>query len=307
MSVESLIVKNEALSYLFFVYSSGLLLLVMADNRKQNDLAIVNTGENQYVIKCRGCQKIFKTFSGRSKHYKSCSKLVETPKKFEKLLNGKFKCNQCDKTISQMCNIYRHINNEHKKTKTKKVKEKKVFNCEVCSKTFEKRSKLIRHENINNPKYSCPHCDKEYKRIDHIQAHQQLCNMIGSESNNDCRVFDDTDMTIEDEYADYSDSSLLMNNDEVYIVYEVDDGELRVDEIEDIYEDDCGGLMKYPVPEAQPTDHIEKDGEVDVHFSDADEPGCSKRQYYKKRDNLTQILENSVCQKTPGKYLKEKC
>ena len=69
-------------------------------------------------------------------------------------------------------------------------------------------------KDIHNPKYSSPHCHKEYKRIDHFQAHQQLCNdMIGSESNNDWGLYGDIDMTIKDEYTDYNDSSVLMNND----------------------------------------------------------------------------------------------
>ena len=66
----------------------------------------------------------------------------------------------------------------------------------------------------------------------------------------------------------------------MYIVDEVDDGETRVYEIDDINEDDFAGVMNSPVPEAQPTDHIERDAEVDGQFCDADEPGCSKRQYY---------------------------
>ena len=57
--------------------------------------------EVKSIIQCKGCERTFETFSGRSQHYKSCTKVEETPKGYEKMKDGKYKCIQCNKTISQ--------------------------------------------------------------------------------------------------------------------------------------------------------------------------------------------------------------
>ena len=91
-----------------------------------------------YECKHVDCNKTFKTLSGRSKHHKTCEH-ESAKNNYVKLENGKIKCGQCDSILSELANYYRHNKNVHTQ---KKEKVKNVFNCVVCSKTFEKKSKL---------------------------------------------------------------------------------------------------------------------------------------------------------------------
>ena len=104
----------------------------------------------------------------------------------------------------QSHNMYRHIKNEHNKTKTKKLKERKEFTCTMCSKKFPKRNKLVRHVETHNIKYTCPTCKQIYKRIDHFESHKQVC-------------YDDLNDYEHDEsvenYADISSFSVVYSNE----------------------------------------------------------------------------------------------
>ena len=53
---------------------------------------------------------------------------------------------------------------------------KKVFSCDVCSKTFDKQSRLVRHQDIHNKAgYTCENCNKVYQHIDKFENHQEKC------------------------------------------------------------------------------------------------------------------------------------
>ena len=69
--------------------------------------------------------------------------------------------------------MYRHVKKIHENPKQK---VKKVFSCDVCSKTFDKQSRLVRHQDIHNKAgYTCENCNKVYQRIDKFENHQEKC------------------------------------------------------------------------------------------------------------------------------------
>ena len=169
----------------------------------------MESGSVEKKIQCKGCKKGFSTFSSRSKHYKTCVKVDDQvddskPKEYEKVSSGRFSCNHCKKTVAQLCNMYRHILTHHRKPK-QKVKEKKVFSCVVCSKTFHKQSKLIRHESLHNRKYDCVTCNRSFKRNDFFEAHIQVCNDLFADN-------------MADNTADAANKEYLCNGTEEYSV-----------------------------------------------------------------------------------------
>ena len=85
------------------------------------------------------CEKQFRTFSGRSKHYKKCSeaKACEKVTKSE-ICNGKYKSNICKKLISQLSNMYRHLN-DMKSRKLKKLRKIKTSVALFVQKTFQRK------------------------------------------------------------------------------------------------------------------------------------------------------------------------
>ena len=140
------------------------------------------TKSKPFQCKRVGCDKTFESLSGRSKHHRTCDK-EEAKGAYTKLPNGKFECNTCDRVIKQLTNMYRHLKGHQQPPKKK---EKKIFECVVCSQKFSKHSKLVRHEVIHNKSrlHTCV-CNKTYKRIDHFKSHQQTCDLYISIFEND--------------------------------------------------------------------------------------------------------------------------
>ena len=81
---------------------------------------------------------------------------------------------ECNDTLSTVSNYYHHVKLNH--GENSKLKEKKVHQCIVCSKTFEKKSKLFRHQEIHDKRqFTCDNCNKAYSREDWYKKHLQSC------------------------------------------------------------------------------------------------------------------------------------
>ena len=138
------------------------------------------SGSDRVPCPGRGCPKLFvKKSGGLAKHLKKCAYSHSHNKQPEKELrytkDGKvLKCNSCLSTFTKLQNFYKHYKIYHVEGKKKAVKTKKTHICKVCSKTFEKRCLLVRHEQIHfKPKLQCEKCGKVYVRRDHLESHKK--------------------------------------------------------------------------------------------------------------------------------------
>ena len=155
--------------------------------------------EMEYRCLQNGCNKIFKTLSGRSKHHRTCDKeFVEKDKGYIIIGGKKVQCKDCKKVFSEVANWHKHYRNVHI-INTRKEKIKKMFKCLVCSKEFPKQSKLIRHEatHLKEPKI-CTYCGQTFKRIDHFDSHFATCT--AKEMQNSGNRSQDMVVTMVDDY-----------------------------------------------------------------------------------------------------------
>ena len=81
-------------------------------------------------------------------------------------VNGKYECDQCDKTYNSSSEINRHIKSIHDGVK---------YACEQCDKQFSEQSKLKRHTESKHEgvKYACDQCDYQAPRQYHLTRHMQ--------------------------------------------------------------------------------------------------------------------------------------
>ena len=123
---------------------------------------------------CRktGCRKSFHTINGQNKHQTKCKKpMREKAEKYTKTECGKITCNTCQENFSYVQNYYQHAQLTCKKI-NKKIKEKKVHKCVVCSKEFAMKAHLIRRiETHTKRTFICSICDITYTRSDHCGKH----------------------------------------------------------------------------------------------------------------------------------------
>ena len=94
----------------------------------------------------------------------------------------KIKCESCNAKLANLESLKRHMKKFHEPIK----KEKKVYSCDICRKTFPHPSKLKSHTSthIEQPKtnntvdkYPCDVCDKQftYKKglVRHMKIHKE--------------------------------------------------------------------------------------------------------------------------------------
>ena len=81
-------------------------------------------------------------------------------------------------------NWYKHNQNAHINQK-KKNKTKKIHKCIVCSKEFDRYSKLKRHETVDSRKaYLCETCNHTFRLKGHNTSHAAMCTMYVKDAEN---------------------------------------------------------------------------------------------------------------------------
>ena len=97
------------------------------------------------MCKCDFCYEFFSDEEILSKHVLSIHKSI---------IEGKKKCDICDKTYRTKLSLYQHVNMEHSNEKS--------YECETCTKVFLNESTLNRHKksihlsNVTHVKKSLP-------------------------------------------------------------------------------------------------------------------------------------------------------
>ena len=142
-----------------------------------------NHSQSKGVLLCPHCGTEFKTRNSLSNHirYKHRESAGE-------------KCEQCQKTFRDSCDLQKHKRAIHDKPDLSKnnVRSRKKSNksgnsvrCSDCDKTFKNRTCMKRHQgkihNLqNNQTYKCP-CGTEYKYRYSLTRHKKACiKTIGS-------------------------------------------------------------------------------------------------------------------------------
>ncbi|XP_018568013.1 uncharacterized protein LOC108908457 [Anoplophora glabripennis] len=110
---------------------------------------------NQMLLTCRECAKIFTTLEGLR-----CHKRIHT--------GEMYKCKQCDKAYTRLNHLQRH---EQSHTR------RKVHVCRICSKTLTRMEHLKRHlvTHLREKPFSCNTCNRGFNRIEHLQNHTPRC------------------------------------------------------------------------------------------------------------------------------------
>lgn len=82
-------------------------------------------------------------------------------------LQGKFKCEHCDKTFLYISKL-----KQHQATHS----TERPYKCEMCDKTFSRKDTLHLHKNThtNNKPYSCDQCVANFKRRNSLNKHYYI-------------------------------------------------------------------------------------------------------------------------------------
>ena len=122
---------------------------------------------------CGTCGKVLAHQSSKSRHEKSCKKkhnIVTTKVQKSYVCSNSW----CGKIFKKVSNFNRHM-------LICKRKQTKVYVCNKCDKSFDKHSKLLRHELIHTKEaYTCDRCFASYKIASRFQAHQERCQESSS-------------------------------------------------------------------------------------------------------------------------------
>lgn len=110
---------------------------------------------NQMLLTCRECAKIFTTLEGLR-----CHKRIHT--------GEMYKCKQCDKAYTRLNHLQRHEQSHSRR---------KVHVCRICSKTLTRMEHLKRHlvTHLREKPFSCNTCNRGFNRIEHLQNHTPRC------------------------------------------------------------------------------------------------------------------------------------
>nr|CAI5848287.1 unnamed protein product [Callosobruchus analis] len=106
---------------------------------------------NQMLLTCRECAKIFTTLEGLR-----CHKRIHS--------GGMYKCKQCDKEYTRLNHLQRHELSHSRR---------KVHVCRICSKTLTRMEHLKRHlvTHLREKPFSCKTCNRGFNRIEHLHHH----------------------------------------------------------------------------------------------------------------------------------------
>lgn len=86
---------------------------------------------------------------------------------FEKVDEGKFRCNMCEKIFKSPYHVRRHYLSHT---------QEKAFQCTMCEMRFNRSDHLKNHMTKHNPikPYLCEFCDASYGRADHLKRHREV-------------------------------------------------------------------------------------------------------------------------------------
>lgn len=110
---------------------------------------------NQHILTCRTCYKVFTTVEGLR-----CHKRLHT--------GGMFKCKICDKEYTRQNHLQRHEMSHG---------SRKVHVCKICNKTLTRFEHLKRHLTIHlkEKPFSCHICNRGFNRQEHLANHVKRC------------------------------------------------------------------------------------------------------------------------------------
>ncbi|KAJ8916253.1 hypothetical protein NQ315_016393 [Exocentrus adspersus] len=110
---------------------------------------------NQMLLTCRECAKMFTTLEGLR-----CHKRIHS--------GEMYKCKQCDKAYTRLNHLQRHEQSHARR---------KVHVCRICSKTLTRMEHLKRHliTHLREKPFSCSTCNRGFNRIEHLQNHTPRC------------------------------------------------------------------------------------------------------------------------------------
>lgn len=110
---------------------------------------------NQQILTCRTCYKVFTTVEGLR-----CHKRLHT--------GAMFKCKICDKEYTRQNHLQRHELTHGKR---------KVHVCKICNKTLTRFEHLKRHLTIHlkEKPYQCNICNRGFNRQEHLMNHVKRC------------------------------------------------------------------------------------------------------------------------------------
>lgn len=111
--------------------------------------------DNQQILTCRVCFKVFTTVEGLR-----CHKRLHT--------GGMFKCKVCDKEYTRQNHLVRHELTHSKR---------KVHVCKICNKTLTRFEHLKRHLTIHlkEKPFACTICNRGFNRQEHLANHMRRC------------------------------------------------------------------------------------------------------------------------------------
>ncbi|KAJ8929735.1 hypothetical protein NQ314_017550 [Rhamnusium bicolor] len=110
---------------------------------------------NQMLLTCRECTKMFTTLEGLR-----CHKRIHT--------GSIYKCKQCDKEYTRHNHLQRHEQSHS---------GRKVHVCRICSKTLTRMEHLKRHlaTHLREKPFSCKTCNRGFSRIEYLHNHTSKC------------------------------------------------------------------------------------------------------------------------------------
>ncbi|XP_076269599.1 uncharacterized protein LOC143202184 isoform X3 [Rhynchophorus ferrugineus] len=110
---------------------------------------------NQVLLTCRECSKVFTTLEGLRSHKRSHTGTL-------------FKCKQCDKEYTRKNHLERHEASHGKR---------KVHVCKICNKTLTRMEHLKRHLviHLREKPFNCKTCNRGFNRVEHLHNHVPRC------------------------------------------------------------------------------------------------------------------------------------
>ena len=143
----------------------------MAEEKKRKRTCAENSSDENVDIEmfeCRWsqCRKVYTNKNNRHRHEMNCKK-GEFPSSVTT-----FKCENewCLKVFERRYNYDRHL------LTCVEPKQPIDHACIICDKTFDRPSKLLRHEKTHEKKtFSCGNCNALYQRLDKLKIHQKNC------------------------------------------------------------------------------------------------------------------------------------
>ena len=131
---------------------------------------IRNCQENNFLISCHECDHHFKS-SKQFREHITLNHLV-SKRFYHNFVNSyqeetDFTCAHCAKTFENRSKMVKHVVKEH-------YQYQPVYQCDQCSNKYSRLSELSRHKRCVHkplPRDQCNYCGKEFHRKDYLTAH----------------------------------------------------------------------------------------------------------------------------------------